>query len=49
MLLTEGPFQYSSPGDLALDRVLYLRNRSKNVITARNPRRVEYQAEPTVR
>lgn len=48
MLLAEGPFQYSSPGDLALDRVLYLRNRSKNVITARNPR-VEYQAEPTAR
>lgn len=37
------PFRYSS---LSSSSTIY-RNRSRNVITARNPQRVEYQDEPT--
>lgn len=31
------------PADLASDRVLYPRDRPRNVITGRNPQRAEYQ------
>lgn len=33
--------------DLASDRVLYPRDRPRNVITGRNPQRTEYQTGPT--
>ena len=46
------PFEYSSLGRRCSRRIAFYisgTNRSGNVITARNPQRVEYQAEPKLK
>lgn len=47
MLSHRLPFPYPGLADLASDRVLYPRDRPRNVITGRNPQRAEYQTGPT--